>query len=72
LEATIKKTIGDFLIAAGAGVATMGVTRPHGVVVTARATTAIGTIVDTSAEKRSKKSRAWIGPLAKIRDAAGQ
>lgn len=60
------------MIAAGVGVATMGVTGPHGVVMTAKATTAIGMIVDTSAAKRSKKSRSWIGRLAKIRDTAGQ
>jgi hypothetical protein len=67
LEAKIKKTTGGFLIAIGAGVAMMGVRGSHGVVVTARATTVIGTIVDTRGAKRSKKSRAWIGLLAKIR-----
>jgi hypothetical protein len=69
LEAAIRSS----LIATDADVATMGIMSPRGVMVTVGATTAIGTVVDTRAAKRSKKSRAWLTwALAKIRDAAGQ
>jgi hypothetical protein len=49
-----KETIGGLLIAAGVGVAAMGVTA-HGMMVTAGATTAIDTVINTRAAKRSEK-----------------
>lgn len=72
MGATIKKTVTGLVIATGAGFATMSVTGPLGVVVTAGAASALGTVLDLRAARRSKRAKAWIGTLATIKTAAGQ
>jgi hypothetical protein len=70
--ATIKKTVTGLVIATGAGFATMSVTGPLGVVVTAGAASTLGTVLDLRAARRSKRAKAWIGALTTIKTAAGQ
>jgi|SRR5579863_6314972 len=72
MGATIKKTVTGLVIATGAGFATMSVTGPLGAVVTAGAASALGTVLDLRAARRSKRAKAWIGALTMINTAAGQ
>lgn len=71
LGATVKKTITGIVIATGVGFATMGVTGSLGVIATAGASTALGTVLDLRAARKSRRAKAWIGALARITTASG-
>ena len=72
MGATVKKTITGLVIATGAGFVRMSVPGPLGVVINAAAASAPGTVLDLRAARRSKRARAWIGALTRIKTAAEQ
>lgn len=71
LGATVAKTITGLVVATGVGFVTTSVTGPLGVIATAGASTALGTVLDLRAARKSRRAKAWIGALARIKARAG-
>ncbi|MGD0985867.1 MAG: hypothetical protein ABSA65_18980 [Acidimicrobiales bacterium] len=69
LRSTIKRSLLGILIATGVGFATTALTGPLGVITVAGGSTALGTVIDAKAALRSKRSRAWVGALARVKSA---
>jgi len=70
LRSTIKRSVLGILIATGVGFATVGITGPLGIMTAAGGSTAIGSVIDVRDAMRSKRSRAWLGALAKVKATA--